>query len=141
MASLIYNSLLDDLVQNNVDFGADTFKALLVTATYSPNKDTHNRRDDVTNEVTGTGYTAGGVTVAATVAAIDTTNDRLDVTFADAVYTSVNGFTAAAAVLYKSRGGASSADELVAFVEFAAPVAANGSNYTVTFSSPLRLQN
>jgi hypothetical protein len=55
MASFIYNSAIDDLANGNIDFGADTFNLLLVTSSYTANKDTHVKRDDVTNEVTGTG--------------------------------------------------------------------------------------
>lgn len=67
MASLIYNSAIDDMAKGAIDFDTDTFKVLLVTSSYSPNKDTHTKRSDVTNEVSGTGYTAGGATSACTV--------------------------------------------------------------------------
>jgi len=72
MASLIYNSVLNDIARSNVDFDTDTFKTMLTTSAYTENKDTHAKRSDVTSEVVGTGYTAGGTTVAVTVAAIDT---------------------------------------------------------------------
>lgn len=39
---------------------AGTLKCMLVTSAYTPNQNTHDFKDDVTNEVTGTGYTAGG---------------------------------------------------------------------------------
>lgn len=42
----------------------DTIKALLTTSAHVPNQDTHVYRSDLTNEVTGTGYTAGGATLA-----------------------------------------------------------------------------
>jgi hypothetical protein len=45
---------------------AETHKELLVTDTEVPNFDTHDFRDDITNEITGTNYTAGGVTVTGT---------------------------------------------------------------------------
>jgi hypothetical protein len=45
------------------DFLSDTIKYALTTSTYTPNLDTHETFADITNEVTGTGYTAGGVTV------------------------------------------------------------------------------
>lgn len=141
MASLIYNSLMTDIIEGNVDFGADTFYAMLVTSSYTPNKDTHSKRSDVTNEVSGTGYTAGGSETAVTVAAIDTDNDDLEISFGSVTFTSANSFTSAGAVIYKSRGGASSADELVAFVDFGTPVAAVGADYVVSFTSPLKLQN
>lgn len=46
-----------------IDFLSDTIKCSLHTSTYSPNLDTHETFADVTNEVSGTGYTAGGVTL------------------------------------------------------------------------------
>lgn len=47
-----------------VDFISDTIKCLLMTNTYSVNLDTHETKADLTNEVTGTGYSAGGTTLA-----------------------------------------------------------------------------
>lgn len=46
-----------------VDFLSDTIKAALTTNTYSQDLDTHEFFNSVTNEITGTGYTAGGVTL------------------------------------------------------------------------------
>lgn len=42
----------------------DAIKAMGTTATYTPDQDTHDYKDDVTNEVTGSGYTAGGQAIA-----------------------------------------------------------------------------
>lgn len=47
-----------------VDFISDTLKAALLASTYTPNLDTHEVFSDLTNEVTGTGYSAGGTTLA-----------------------------------------------------------------------------
>ena len=47
---------------------AETHKGLLVTDTYAPNFDTHDFRDDITNEIgSGGGYTTGGNTITTTV--------------------------------------------------------------------------
>lgn len=46
-----------------VDFLSDTIKIALMTNTYSVNLDTHETFADITNEVSGTGYTAGGATL------------------------------------------------------------------------------
>ena len=88
MASLIYNSAVRDEAVGNIDFDTDTFYGMLVTSTYTPNKDTHTKRSDVTNEVTGTGYTAGGMAVSVSVAAVDTANDRVVITVASHNWTS-----------------------------------------------------
>lgn len=138
MASLIYNSCIDDLARNNIDFDTNTFKAMLVTSAYTPNKDTHDRRDDVTNEITGTGYTAGGATSAVTVTK-DTANDKVTIQFA-AVSWDSSTLTARGCVYYKSRGGASSADELVAYNDFGSDVSTVGGTFSVA-ASTITLQN
>lgn len=139
MASLIFNNALWFAAKGAIDFDTDTFKAMLVTSAYTPNKDTHNFRDDVTNEVTGTGYVAGGESVTVTVNAIDTTNDRVEITLGGlAIPTST--ITARGAVYYKSRGGASSADELVAYIDFGTDIVSAGGTFSVS-DSTIRLQN
>jgi hypothetical protein len=138
MASLIYNSAVDDMARGAIDFDTDTFKVMLVTSIYTPNKDTHDKRDDVTNEVSGTGYTAGGVTSACTVTK-DTANDRVTLSFA-AVNWATSTITARAAVIYKSRGGAASSDELVCYVDFGGDVSSSSATFSLG-SSTITLQN
>lgn len=139
MPSLIYNSCLDDVARGNIDFDTDTFKFMLVTSTYTPDKDAHLKRSSVTNEVSGTGYTAGGATIAATVTK-DTANDRLDISFANPSWSNAT-ITARGGVIYKSRGGAATADELVAYVDFGSDIISTAAAFNVTFTSPLRFQN
>lgn len=139
MASVVYNSAIDDLARGAIDFDTDTFKAMLVLAAYTPDVDAHTKRSNVTNEVAnGNGYTTGGTVVAVTVTK-DNANNRVDVAFADHNYPS-SSFTARGAVIYKSRGGASSADELVAYVDFGADITATNGTFSVDFTSPLRFQ-
>lgn len=138
MASLIYNSAVDDLAKGAIDFDTDTFKILLVTSSYTPNKDTHDKRDDVTNEVAATGgYTAGGATSACTVTK-DTANDKVTLSFA-AVSWGSSTITSAGAVIYKSTGTAS-ADPLVAYIDFGGNVSSNGGTFSVG-ASTITLQN
>jgi hypothetical protein len=138
MASLIYNSFVDDMARGAIDLDTDTFKVLLVTSSYAPDKDAHLKRSAVTNEVSGTGYTAGGVTTACTVTK-DTANDRVTLSFA-AVNWASSTITARAAVIYKSRGGASSADELVCYVDFGADVSSSSATFSLG-ASVITLQN
>lgn len=137
--TIVYNSALEDLARGAIDFDTDTFRAMLVTASYVANKDTHAKRSDVTNEATGTGYTAGGTTVTATVTR-DNATDRVDITFANPSWAS-STITARGVVIYKSRGGAATADELVCYGDFGANVSSTNGTFTVNFTSPLRFQN
>ena len=138
MPSLIYNRTLELWARGGIDFDTDTFRVLLTTASYSENKDTHDFRDDVTNEVSGAGYTGGGNTVTITVT-LDTVNDRLDITLGGTTWPS-STITARKAVYYKSRGGASSADELVAVIDNGSDVSTTSGTLTLT-ASTLRVSN
>jgi hypothetical protein len=61
MASFIYNACLLNTFRQRFDFDSDKIKVLLVTAAYQPDKETHATRADLTDEVLGQGYAAGGV--------------------------------------------------------------------------------
>lgn len=139
MSSFIYNSFLDDLAKGNIDMDSDTFYGMLVTSTYTPDKDAHTKRSDVTNEVVGTGYTAAGAASAVTLA-LDTANDKETATFADISW-ATSTITARALVIYKHRGGASSADNLVAYCDFGADKSSSGGTFTAHNSTPLTWQN
>jgi hypothetical protein len=139
MPSIIYNSFLRDVATGAVDLDSDTFKVILVTSGYVANKDTHTKRSNITNEVTGTGYTATGVAIAITVPAVDLVNDRLDVALGAVTWPS-STITARGAVVYKSRGGLATADELVAFLEFPADVVSTAADFSLQ-SSFIRYAN
>ena len=133
MADLIYNSFFTDLSKGAIDLDTDTFKLMLVTSAYTPTK-THAKRSDITNEVTGTGYTAGGATLANVTVTQDNTNDlaKFD---ADDVSWVTSTITARGAVLYKARGGAASADELVKYFDFGSDQSSVGAAFTVQFNA------
>jgi hypothetical protein len=109
----------------------------LVTSSYTPNKDTHDFRNDVTNEVSGTGYTAGGVATVCTVTK-DTANDKVTLQFA-AVSWATSTITARALVIYKSTGTAST-DNLVAYNDFGSDVSSTAGTFSVA-ASTITLQN
>jgi hypothetical protein len=139
MPSGIYGAALRNTATGAIDFDTDTFWVLLTTSAYAEDFDTHDFRNDVTNEVVGAGYTSGGQAVTVTVNAYDTTNNRLDITLGGTSWAS-STITARKAVYYKRRGGAASADELVAVVEFPADVSTTSGTFTLT-ASTLRIQN
>ncbi len=52
----------DDAIDH--DAAGTTIKIMLATNTYTPDRAAHDFKDDVTNEVSGTNYTAGGNAIA-----------------------------------------------------------------------------
>lgn len=138
MASSNFLALTDHLARAGINFAADSFKVLLVSAAPSEaNLDAWANRSDVSNEVTGTGYTAGGVAIALTVGSVDAANNRLAITPANLApgWTGAT-ITAVGAVIFKSTGNAAT-DKLVTFVDFGGTVSSTNGNYAITFSAPL----
>lgn len=134
MASVVYNSFKRDIMNGSIDLDTDTVKVMLVTSTYSPNIDSHTKRSDITNEVSGTGYTAGGATLASPTVTVDNTDDEGVFDAADTSWSS-STITARGAVLYKSRGGASSADELICYVDFGSDITSTASTFQITWNA------
>ena len=139
MASFIFNSAVRDEAVGNIDYDTDTFGVMLLTSAATPNKDTWAKRSDVTNEVVGTGYTAGGATVTVTVGAVDTANDRVDISLGGNTW-AASSITARYAVYFKKRGGAATADELVAVNDFGVDVTSTAAAFALA-ASTLRKQN
>lgn len=108
-------------------------KLLLVTDSESPNFDTHNFRDDITAEVTGTNYTAGGTTLTTTELAIS--SGVLSYDSADPSWASSTIANAMAGVAYFARGGASSADELIFLSDFVTAVSTTNGTLLVQVHS------
>lgn len=134
----LYNTAKSDLFNANVDFASDTIKVALATSSYTPNIDTHDFFDDITNEVTGTGYTAGGETLASKAITVDTTNDRAEFDAADTQWTSAS-FTARYAIIYKDTGVAGTSN-LIAYIDFSTDQTVSSGTFTITWDSEGILQ-
>jgi hypothetical protein len=130
-----YGQALLKIFTGSIDLDTDTFKLMLTTSAYTPNQDTHDFRDDVTNEVTGTGYTAGGVTLTGVTVSYDAATNQVRISWNDPTWPN-STISARGAVIYKSRGGAASADELLAYAINDADVSSSGATFTVDLSSP-----
>lgn len=132
MASVIYDSFLSDLFAGNANT-THSYKAMLVTSSYTENRGTHTKRSDVSNEVTGTGYTAGGAAVTLSTS-LNTTTHKLTLTIGTVSWAS-STITARKAVIYRARGGANTADELVACIDNGADVVTSNSTLSLAAST------
>lgn len=141
--SIVYNSMMRDVVTGAIDFDTDTnFYMMLVTSSYTPSK-SHDRKNDITNEVSGTGYTAGGNACSVSVAATDNTNNDVEISFTVTSWTSAT-ITARGGVIYK-RAGTLGVDDasmpLVGYVDFGGNVTSTNGTFAVTISTPLKFVN
>jgi hypothetical protein len=131
MADIIYTTFKRDIMNGAIDLDTDTVKVMLCTSTYTPSA-SHAKRSDITNEVSGTGYTAGGTAIGSpTVTNVSTTGvfDGNDVSW------TTSTITARYAVLYKSRGGASTADELICVLDFTTDKISTAGTFSIVWSA------
>lgn len=133
MADVVYNSAKRDSFNGAIDYNTDTFKAMLVSG-YTPNKDSHSKRSDITGEISGTGYISGGKALTGVTFTQDNTDNEGVVDCDDIVWTGAT-FSAQGCVIYKSRGGASSADELVKYIDFGGTITATGGDFKITIAA------
>jgi hypothetical protein len=111
-------------------WSSGSFKLMLVTSSYTYSQ-THNVRSDITNEITNTGYTAGGNAIASMVTTEDDTNHQSEYTSANVTFTSLAaGDQPYAAIIYENVGTAAT-DLLIAYCALTTPPAPDGNNYTI----------
>lgn len=120
------------LLKGEVDFDTATVKVTLHTSTYTPNKD-HDFYDDVTNEVTGTGYTTGGQTVTGVVLAYDAANDRTYLDCSDVTWTGLT--TTYRYAVWRVDTGSSATSALICWTDFGANQSPAGTDETLVIDS------
>ena len=134
MASGLYgvtflNGLKNDLALDLDDTTADRFKVMLVTSSYNPDFGAHDFKADVTNEITGTGYTAGGeslTSVTLTQAGGTITWDADDVTWTSST------LTARGAVVYDD---SLTNDPLICYIDFGADKSSSSGDFILSFNA------
>ena len=134
MASGLYgitflNALKNDLALDLDDTTADRFKVMLVTSSYTPNFGTHDFKSDVTNEVSGTGYDAGGkslTSVTLTQSGGTITFDAANLTWASST------ITARGAVVYDD---SLTNDPLICYIDFGADKSSSAGDFVLTFNA------
>ncbi|NCV21338.1 MAG: hypothetical protein EBV45_05235 [Chloroflexi bacterium] len=116
-----------------MDWVTDTIKVALCTSSYTPNQDTHNYYSDITNEITGTGYTAGGATLGTKSTNYDATSNTLSLRAAASTWSSAT-FTCRYAVVYKDTG-TSSTSPLLGYVDFGGNESVTSGTFTITWDA------
>lgn len=129
-----YGNAFKAAFNKEIDFNSDVIKVALVTSAYVFDQDAHAYFSSITNEITGTGYTAGGATLATpTVTYTGTTNvlslDGGDVSWASST------LTARGAVVYDSTPGTAATNPLICFVDFGADVSTTAGTFSITWDA------
>lgn len=116
------------------DWDTDTIKVSLHTSTYTPAQDTDDFWNDATNELSATGYTAGGLTITTPTVTYDTASNEIRLDCDDPSWSSATWTTAREAVAYKSTG-TSSTSPLIGYIDFGADQSVSSGTFTITLNS------
>ena len=133
MASQIYNEFKKKIGSINWDDNSTTdIRIMLVTSSYSLDIDTHLDVSDITNEVSGTGYTTGGELLTSRVIIVDTDNDWAEFD-ADDVLWANSTITARGAILYVDTGTPSTST-LIAYIDFEIDKSSSSDDFAIQWS-------
>ena len=121
-------SFKEDLLQKEQDMDTDTIKIALYTS--SATLDATTTAYSATNEVSGTGYTAGGVTL--TGAAIGTSSTTAYVDYDDPEWTTAS-FTARGALIYNDT---TAGDNSIAVLDFGGDFTVSSGTFRIVFPAP-----
>jgi hypothetical protein len=122
-----------------IDWVGDAgIKVALLTSSYTLDAsaiDNHDFFNDVSaNEVTGTGYTAGGVALGTKAVTPDTTNNYVQLTAAATTWAS-STITARYAVIYSSTPGTAATNPLLGWVDFGGNQTTTAATFQITWDS------
>ena len=108
---------------------------MLCTSSYTPDQDAHQYKSDVTNEVTGTGYNAGGVTLTGCAITYDGGTNTLKPDCDDFSWGPSASFTARHLVIYDATPGSDATRPLIMYVTFNDNIPVTSSTFSVTVNA------
>jgi len=137
MADVIYNRFLMGILGADYDLAeaGDDVQVVLTTSSYAPNIDTHEDMADVTNQLSGTGYTANGENIDTQTVTQDNTDNEGVFDGANVTWSSINAGTADSATL-TSWTGTDSTSLLICNIDSGGfPIVTNGGDLTIQWNS------
>jgi hypothetical protein len=135
MPSKLYGQFLSQALNKEIDWDTDTIKVALLTNSYTPDQDAHNYLDDVVaNEVSGTGYTAGGNTLANKTNSYNSATNVITLDADDTTWSS-STITARYAVVYDATPSTDATRPLIGYVDFGSDQSSSNGNFTITWDA------
>lgn len=133
MANEVSNRMKYQLGVAAINFSSDSFKIILMASGFTFNRDTHATYADVSASelATNFGYTQNTKTLGTATLSEDDTNDRLSVTWANAVWTASGGSIGPSpgAIIYDDT---TTENTVVGYIDFGSDqTATSGGTFTV----------
>lgn len=129
-----YGSAFLSVFNKEIDVDSDALKVMLCTSSYTPDQDAHRYKSSITNEVTGTGYTAGGATLGSVTIGYTGATNVLKIDAADTSWTT-STITARYAVIYDSTPGTDATRPLIGYVDFGVDIVSTSGTFLITWDA------
>ena len=129
----MYGNALLKALNKEVNYLTDTINLMLCTSAYVPDQDAHIYKSSITNEVVGTGYTAGGATLTTKTMTYDSATNTITLDADDVVFAS-STITARYAVVYDATG-TDSTSTLLGYIDFGADQTSSAGSFTITWDA------
>ncbi len=129
-----YGLAFTSMATKKIDLSADTIKVMLCTSSYAVDQDAHQYKSSVTNEVSGTGYTAAGATLSSPTLTYTGGTNTLSFDGGDVSW-AASTITARYAIVYDSTPGTDATRPLLMYVDFGADVATTSGTLQLTWDS------
>jgi hypothetical protein len=134
MATVLTNKFKDLLLNGDIDMAADTFK-IMACNQFTVNVATQDFISSVSaNQITATGYTAGGATLASKLVTRNNTDNRVYFDFANPTWTITGTMTAQIFVIYKDTGNAATSP-IVAIIDKGAPQSRTDADFVLQLNA------
>ena len=126
-----YN-LMKGLISDLSDNSNTHIKVMLLTSSASPDQESWESKADVTNEVSGIGYTSGGKEIANKSV---TESSKVSVFDGNDVTWSSSTITARYAVVYDDTPSSDSDKKLILYIDFGEDKSSNNGDFTIQWDS------
>ena len=130
----LYGNVVGKLANKEIDLDTDTIKVALLDNTHTPDQDAHDYFNDVSaDEVSGTGYTAGGATLAGKSVGYTAGTNTFKFHATHTSWTT-STITARYAVIYVDTGNAATS-ALIGYVDFGGDVTSTNGTFLITWDA------
>lgn len=134
VSAKLFSSVFAKAFNKEIDWDSDSIKVMLTDASSAPDQDTWDYKNDVTNEIIGIGYFAGGASIGSPSVSYNSTTNTLTFDGADVSWTSAT-FTCRYAIIYDSTPGSDSARPLIAYVDFGENISVTAGTFQITWAA------
>jgi len=135
VTSLMYGLGFKAVFNKEVKLCDGNVNVALCTSDYTPNQDTHDYFNDLTNELsTGDGYTAGGATLANTTVSYTAGTNVFAFDADDTTWTTAS-ITARYAIIYYDAAGVTTDSALLSYQDFGEDITSTADDFKITWNA------